>query len=56
MLSLINSLLFDVILTLLVLRDTSTCQACKGHKDALELRCTYDFLTRLRDEFEPLRA
>jgi hypothetical protein len=23
---------------------------------ALELRRTYDFLTRLRDEFEPLRA
>ena len=34
--------------------DTGT--SCRGQKDALELQHTYDFLTRLRDEFEPLRA
>jgi hypothetical protein len=34
----------------------TTCQSCKDQKAALELRRTYDFLTRLRDEFEPLRA
>jgi hypothetical protein len=33
-----------------------TCQSCKDQKVALELRRTSDFLTRLRDEFEPLRA
>jgi hypothetical protein len=35
---------------------SDTCTSCRGQKDALELRRTYDFLTRLRDEFEPLRA
>jgi hypothetical protein len=34
----------------------ATCQSCKDQKAALELRRTYDFLTRLRDEFEPLCA
>jgi hypothetical protein len=34
----------------------ATCQLCKDQKAALELRCTYDFLTWLCDEFEPLRA
>jgi hypothetical protein len=34
----------------------ATCQPCKDHKATLELHRTYDFLTRLRDEFEPLRA
>jgi hypothetical protein len=34
----------------------ATCKSCKDQKDALELRRTYDFLTRLRDEFESLRA
>jgi hypothetical protein len=34
----------------------TTCQSCKDQKAALELRPTYDFLTQLRDEFEPLRA
>jgi hypothetical protein len=34
----------------------ATCQSCKDQKAALELRRTYDFLTRLRDEFEPLYA
>jgi hypothetical protein len=33
-----------------------TCQSCRDQTAALELRRTYDFLTRLRDEFEPLRA
>jgi hypothetical protein len=33
-----------------------TCQSCKDQKAALELRRTYDFLTWLRDESEPLRA
>jgi hypothetical protein len=33
-----------------------TCQSYKDQKAALELRHTYDFLTRLRDEFESLRA
>jgi hypothetical protein len=33
-----------------------TCQSCQSQKAALELRRTYDFLTRLRDEFEPLCA
>jgi hypothetical protein len=34
----------------------ATCQSCKDQTAALELHRTYDFLTRLRDEFEPLRA
>jgi hypothetical protein len=34
----------------------TTCQSCKGQKATLELGCTYDFLTRLCDEFEPLHA
>jgi hypothetical protein len=34
----------------------ATCQSCRDQKAALELHRTYDFLTRLRDEFEPLRA
>jgi hypothetical protein len=34
----------------------TTCQSCKDQKSALELRHTYVFLTRLRDEFEPLHA
>jgi hypothetical protein len=32
------------------------CQSCRDQTAALELRQTYDFLTQLRDEFEPLRA
>jgi hypothetical protein len=34
----------------------ATCQSCKDQTAALELHRTYDFLTRLRDEFEPHRA
>ena len=34
----------------------STCDSCKAQKIALETRRTYDFLSRLRDEFEKLRA
>jgi hypothetical protein len=34
----------------------ATCQSCRDQTAALELRQTYDFLTRLHDEFEPLRA
>jgi hypothetical protein len=34
----------------------ATCQSCRDQTAALELRRTYDFLTRLRDEFEPLCA
>jgi hypothetical protein len=34
----------------------ATCPSCRDQTAALELRQTYDFLTRLRDEFEPLRA
>jgi hypothetical protein len=34
----------------------ATCQSCKNQKAALELHRTYDFLTRLCDEFEPLHA
>jgi hypothetical protein len=34
----------------------ATCQSCRDQTAALELRRTYDFLTRLHDEFEPLRA
>jgi hypothetical protein len=34
----------------------ATCPSCKDQKATLELRHTYDFLTRLRDEFEPLRT
>jgi hypothetical protein len=34
----------------------ATCQSCRDQTAALELRRTYDFLTRLRDEFEPLHA
>jgi hypothetical protein len=33
----------------------TTCQSCRDQTAALELHRTYDFLTRLRDEFEPLR-
>jgi hypothetical protein len=35
---------------------SSTCQSCKDQKVALELHRTHNFLTRLCDEFEPLRA
>jgi hypothetical protein len=35
---------------------SATCQSCRDQTAALELRRTYCFLTRLRDEFEPLRA
>jgi hypothetical protein len=34
----------------------TTYQSYKDQKAAFELRHMYDFLTRLRDEFEPLRA
>jgi hypothetical protein len=34
----------------------ATYQSCKDQKAALELRHTYNFLTCLRDEFEPLHA
>jgi hypothetical protein len=34
----------------------ATCQSCKDQKTTLELCRTYDFLTRLRGEFEPLRT
>jgi hypothetical protein len=34
----------------------ATCQSCKDQKATLELRHMYDFLTRLHDKFEPLRA
>jgi hypothetical protein len=34
----------------------ATCQSCRDQTTALELRRTYDFLTRLCDEFESLRA
>jgi hypothetical protein len=34
----------------------ATCQSCRDQTAALELRRTYDFLTRLHDEFESLRA
>jgi hypothetical protein len=34
----------------------NTCDSCKAQKVALETRRTHDFLTRLRDEFEQLRA
>jgi hypothetical protein len=34
----------------------ATCLSCRDQTAALELRRIYDFLTRLHDEFEPLRA
>jgi hypothetical protein len=34
----------------------ATCQSCKDQKVVLELHRMYGFLTRLHDEFEPLRA
>jgi hypothetical protein len=34
----------------------ATRPSCRDQTVALELRRTYDFLTRLHDEFEPLRA
>jgi hypothetical protein len=34
----------------------ATCQSCRDQTAALELCRTYDFLNRLHDEFEPLRA
>jgi hypothetical protein len=34
----------------------TTCQSCKDQKAALELHRMYDFLTQLRDDFEPLCA
>ena len=33
-----------------------TCDSCRKQQSHLELRRTYDFLTRLRAEFEPLRV
>jgi hypothetical protein len=50
---LINFLLFD---TLGPQLSPATCQSCRDQAAALELCRTYDFLTRLHDEFEPLRA
>ncbi|KAJ1278997.1 hypothetical protein BS78_04G121300 [Paspalum vaginatum] len=35
---------------------SSTCEFCQGHQSDIELQCTYAFLTRLRDEYKPLRA
>jgi hypothetical protein len=35
---------------------SATCQSCRDQTAALELGETYDFLTRVCDEFEPLRA
>jgi hypothetical protein len=34
----------------------ATCQSYRDQMAALELRCTYDFLTQLHDEFEPLHG
>ncbi|KAJ1268166.1 hypothetical protein BS78_07G116100 [Paspalum vaginatum] len=34
----------------------STCEFCHGQQSDIELQHTYAFLTRLRDEYEPLRA
>jgi hypothetical protein len=34
----------------------TTCQSCRDQTIALELCQTYDSLTRLRDEFEPLHS
>jgi hypothetical protein len=34
----------------------ATCPSCGDQTAALELHRTYDFLTRLHDEFEPLHA
>jgi hypothetical protein len=34
----------------------TTCQSCRDQIAALELCRTYNFLTQLRDEFEPLHA
>jgi hypothetical protein len=54
---LINSLLFGIGFTLLTPQlSPATCQSCRDQTTALELRRTYNFLTRLHYEFEPLRA
>jgi hypothetical protein len=53
MLSSINSTIWRRIDTLGPQLSPATCQSCKDQKAALELRRTYDFLTQLRDEFEP---
>jgi hypothetical protein len=54
---LISFLLFGVSFdTLASQLSLATCQSCRDQTAALELRRTNDFLTRLRDEFEPLRA
>jgi hypothetical protein len=34
----------------------TTCQSCRDQTVALDFRWTYNFLTRLRDEFEPLHV
>ena len=34
----------------------STCEFCQGRQSDIELQHSYAFLTRLRDEYEPLRA
>ncbi|WVZ61780.1 hypothetical protein U9M48_011597 [Paspalum notatum var. saurae] len=34
----------------------STCEFCQGQQSDIELQRTYVLLTRLRDEYEPLRA
>jgi hypothetical protein len=57
MASLISFLLFGVGLTTLDPQlSPATYQSCRYQTAALELHRTYDFLTRLRDEFELLRA
>jgi hypothetical protein len=58
--SLISFLLFGISSTLLALSclllSPATCQSCRDQTAALELCWTYNFLTRLHDEFEPLHA
>jgi hypothetical protein len=54
--SLINILLFGICFTLDPQLPPTTCQSCRHQTATLELHRTYNFLTRLHDEFEPLRA
>jgi hypothetical protein len=42
--------------TLVTQLSPATYQSCKDQKTSLKLHHMYDFLTRLRDEYKPLRA
>ena len=54
--SFVSYLQYGVSLTLSPQLSPDTCDSCRKQQSHLELRRTYNFLTHLRAEFEPLRA